>query len=307
MADRPGSGADSAVRRLAALELILEEDPAPAALLAPPSLELQVLEEDPRAAPTGPLAQQPVAPALLLVSPGLELQLQQATEYARLCERRLMQLSPGHVLPVLAAHLSESLVATPTVSQEFTITPEAEEARRSVPKPTVWLPPHHEARLERSLREERAAHAELRRQYAASESMLHETRTALRDLRSRLEERDRELAAAARRHQRLNEGGAIGDGVDASRVGSCVGRADALVASADVVGQCRNPGCSGAASCSTRAGTRAAGPHSGAVCSGAGGRAGFSRPPPATIEGLRADRARLQRELAEVNIAYIYT
>ena len=60
----------------------------------------------------------------------------------------------------------------------------------SLPSPTRMG--RREAQLERALREERAARAELRRQQAATESRLREALCALRDARLRLSARERE-------------------------------------------------------------------------------------------------------------------
>jgi predicted nucleic acid-binding Zn-ribbon protein len=246
---------DAAGLRLAALELILEGSPSTSS-----------------AAPDEP------------VEPSLEVQLQRAHEYARLCEQRLLQLSPEHELPVLAAHLHE---AAPSViagvgSASAALDDEAlAEVRCRVPKPTVWLPPHKEAHIERLLREERAAHAELRRKYAASESRLRESLAALRDLRSRLETKERELAAA---HAHTADGGsgpsgaAIG-GPEAVGWGSMEQAHNAGEAASRVTSSARGCSCGrGEASTSTVGAVR----------------------PVLTAEGLRADRARLQRELIEV-------
>lgn len=66
----------------------------------------------------------------------------------------------------------------------------------SLPSPTRMG--RREAQLERALREERAARAELRRQQAATESRLREALCALRDARLRLSAREREPQEQAR-------------------------------------------------------------------------------------------------------------
>lgn len=206
------------------------------------------------------------------------VQVQQARE------QREMHLSSGHEPSTLAAHLHEAAPAAVTGIGRTDVTLDEEalvEVHRRVPKPTMWLPAHKEAHIERLLREERAAHAELRRQYAASESQLRESRAALRGLRSRLDAKERELAAT-RMHSSVDGAAEPSDAAGGAAAPEASGRGS--VEQVHEMGEAGSRVGSGARGCSC----------------GRDGLSAVGIRPVLTADGLRSDRARLQRELAEV-------